>query len=145
MESSHHTVADCIFCKIISGEIPAHKVYEDAETFAFLDIKPVQPGHALVVPKDHFENIYTVPAELWARMHLVAQKLSLIVREAVNADGINIHINNEVAAGQEVMHSHIHIIPRHNDDGLEHWHGKVTDQAELEKIREKMKEELARE
>lgn len=128
----------------MAAEIPSHKVYEDAETFAILDIKPIQPGHTLVLPKDHFENIYTVPAETWARMHLIAQKLALVVKEVVNADGINIQVNNEVAAGQEIMHSHIHIIPRHNDDGLAHWPGKVTDQAELEKIRERMKEELAR-
>lgn len=132
----------CIFCKIAAGTIPSSKVYEDDETYAFLDIRPVNPGHTLVIPKDHFENIYSVPAELWARMMLTAQKLSTAVKEAVNADGINIHVNNETAAGQDVFHSHIHIIPRHNDDGFQHWHGKAIAPEEMEKVCEEVKKIL---
>lgn len=103
---------------------------------AFLNIKPIHPGHALVIPKDHFENIYTVPAETWARMNLTAQKVALAIREAVNADGMNVSTNNEPAAGQEIFHSHIHIIPRHNDDGLNHWEGKLIAPEESMKLKE---------
>ncbi len=118
------------------------KIYEDNETIAFLDANPIHPGHTLVVPKDHFENVYTVPPELWARMHLTAQKVAIAIREAVDADGINIRVNNEPAAGQDVFHSHIHIVPRHNDDGLTHWPGKKAEKDELHAVGEKIKNAL---
>jgi histidine triad (HIT) family protein len=140
---THTTASDCVFCKIASGEIPSNKIYENDEIFAFLDIRPNNPGHALVIPKDHFENIYTVPAETWARMQLAVHKLAPAIREAVNADGINIHMNNEPAAGQEVMHCHVHIIPRHNDDGFKLWHGKEISKEEMDKVRSELTRILA--
>jgi histidine triad (HIT) family protein len=120
---------DCVFCKILTGEIPALKLYEDDYTLALLDIRPTQPGHTLVIPKDHFENIYTLPAETACRMMMTVQKVSLAVKEAMNADGINLIMNNEAAAGQIIFHAHIHIIPRHNDDGLRHWGHKEYNEA----------------
>lgn len=137
-----NTPQDCVFCQIIKGEVPAVKIYEDSETLAFLNHHPVHPGHALIIPKEHFENIYTIPAELWARMNLTAQKIAIAVREAVDADGINVYMNNEHAAGQVVFHGHIHIIPRHNDDGLTHWPGKPTAENELNVIADKIKTTL---
>lgn len=134
-----NTNPDCVFCKIAEGSIPAVKLYEDSETIAFLNHHPVHPGHTLVIPKDHFENIYTVPAELWARMNLTAQKVAIAVREGVDADGINIVMNNEAPAGQVVFHCHIHIIPRHNDDGLKHWDGQNASEEELKSSAEKIK------
>lgn len=138
-----NTKQDCIFCKIADGSLPAVKIYEDSETIAFLNHSPVHPGHTLVIPKDHFENIYTIPAELWARMNLTVQKVAIAVREAVDADGINIHMNNEAPAGQVVFHGHIHIIPRHNDDGLTHWDGKVATEEELTTTAGKIKAVIA--
>jgi histidine triad (HIT) family protein len=140
-----HTSDDCIFCKIASGEIPATKVFEDDETLAFLDIQPVSEGHVLVIPKDHFENIHTVPEETWCRLFLTVKKVATAVRHAVNADGINLEMNNEAAAGQIVMHAHVHIVPRHNDDGLKHWPGKAyKSPEEAQSIAEKIKEEIGK-
>lgn len=141
--STDNEQENCIFCKIARNELPTVQIYEDADTLAFLDRGPVHPGHALVVPKDHFENIYSTPAETWCRMALTVQKVALAVKEAVNADGVNIIMNNESAAGQEVFHAHIHIIPRHNDDGLRHWpHSTYKDQTEMENIGMKAREQI---
>ena len=107
---------ECLFCKIIAGEIPSYKVYEDADTLAFLDINPNNYGHTLVIPKDHFENIYTTPDETLCKTMIVVRKLATAVRNGMDADGINVTINNESAAGQVVDHLHIHIIPRHEGD-----------------------------
>jgi histidine triad (HIT) family protein len=143
---THSTNTDqesCIFCKIVAGEISANKVYEDDETIAFLDIQPVNPGHTLVIPKDHFENIYTTPVMTWMRVQMTAQKVALAVKHATGADGINIHMNNEPAAGQVVPHTHIHIIPRYNDDGFVHWpHNVYKDEGEAKSFADKITNEL---
>jgi histidine triad (HIT) family protein len=133
---------NCIFCKIVKGEIPAHKVYEDDETLAFLDIKPVNPGHTLVIPKDHFENIYSTPDETWARMMLAAKKVALAIKNSIDPDGINIGMNNEEAAGQVIFHSHIHIMPRSKTDGLKLWPQGEYSEGEAVEVAEKIKEEL---
>jgi histidine triad (HIT) family protein len=134
----------CVFCGIVNGTIPAHKIYEDDETLAFLDISPVNKGHVLVIPKDHHENVYDMPAETWCRVMIMAQKVAIAVKNALDADGINISMNNESAAGQEIFHAHIHIIPRYNDDGLSHWpHKKYDDEGEKESVVEKIKTLLA--
>ncbi len=109
----------CIFCKIAAGEIAGVKVYEDDATLAFLDINPVNKGHMLVIPKDHFENIYSVPPELWCRIQLTTQKVAIAIKNALSADGVNLSMNNEI--GQEVPHAHIHVIPRENEDDRVHW------------------------
>lgn len=131
---------DCIFCKIVNGEIPSCAVYEDEHTFAFLDITPVAKGHTLVVPKKHVKNVFDADEKTWAQVMETARKLAPIVRDAVSADGVNVYVNNEPAAGQVVMHSHAHIIPRFANDGLELWHGKEMPQEELEKIAKKITE-----
>lgn len=115
------SMESCIFCKIVRGEIPSYKVYEDEDVLAFLDIRPVNPGHTLVIPKDHFENIYTLPDETIARLSLAIKKVAIAVKHGVDADGINLSMNNEAPAGQVIFHAHIHIIPRTNDDGLKLW------------------------
>lgn len=114
---------DCLFCKIITGEIPSQKVYEDDATLAFLDIHPVNIGHTLVVPKAHHANLYETPDEVLAQMMAVVKKLSIAVKDALHADGINIEMNNDSVAGQIIFHSHIHIVPRFPGDGFKHWHG----------------------
>lgn len=133
---------DCIFCKVIAGEIPARKVYEDSETLAFLDINPNTKGHTLVVPKDHFENIYTIPDEALCRVAITVRKVATALRNGTDADGINLIVNNETAAGQEVPHVHFHVIPRHNDDGLTHWPHVSYNEGEAEEILEKITAEL---
>jgi histidine triad (HIT) family protein len=134
---------NCIFCKIVAGDIAASKVYEDDETIAFLDIQPVNPGHVLVIPKDHFENIYTTPVMTWMRVQMTVQKVALAVKNATGADGINVHMNNEPAAGQVVPHTHVHIIPRYNDDGFVHWsHNVYKDAEEMKTFAENITNEL---
>lgn len=134
--------ADCLFCKIIRGEVGSVKIYEDDETMAFLDIHPNTRGHALVVPKDHFENVYGLPAEIAARVMLTVQKIAVALKNAIDADGINIVINNESAAGQIIWHSHTHIIPRFNEDQGYLGQKYTYIGGEMEEIAEKVKAEL---
>ncbi len=115
---------DCIFCKIVSGTIPAEKVYEDGLFIAFLDIKPLHIGHSLLIPKAHHRNLFDMPEKLLQEICPVLQKLARAIQAGTQADGINIGWNNERAAGQIVFHAHIHIMPRYNNDGYMHWGGK---------------------
>lgn len=110
-------MTDCIFCKIIGGEIPSHKVYEDENTVAFLDTNPTSKGHTLVVPKKHVETIYQASEMSYMWKTLV--KASQAVEEAFDPEGLNISQNNGEAAGQEVMHMHFHITPRYTGDEIE--------------------------
>ena len=108
---------DCLFCKIISGKIPSNKVYEDDAVLAFLDIYPASEGHTLVAPKKHFSNFTDMNAEGVASLFEVARKVTAAVEKAFSAEGSNIGINNGEAAGQEVPHVHVHVIPRKKGDG----------------------------
>ncbi len=112
---------DCLFCKIVAGEIPCHRVYEDDATMAFLDINPVKPGHALVIPKAHHPTLLETPAELAEPLLLAVQRVAAGVMAAVEAQGFNTGVNTHTAAGQLVPHVHFHVIPRHEDDGLSLW------------------------
>lgn len=129
---------DCIFCKIASGEIPAQTVYEDGEVKAFLDIEPTNPGHVLVIPKNHSTDIYSVPEADFLAVMRAVHHLTPAVKNATHADGMNVIINNEYEAGQRVFHIHVHIIPRFNADGLEHWHGKPYPDGEMDRMREEI-------
>lgn len=113
--------SDCIFCKIVAGEIPCAKVFESETCIAFLDIAPVNPGHALVLPKGHYPILTDVPVELGADLLDAMSRVSNAVMEATGADGLNLIQNNHEAAGQLVHHAHFHLIPRHEDDGLKLW------------------------
>ncbi|MFB6072116.1 MAG: HIT family protein [Halobacterium sp.] len=108
---------DCIFCRIVDGDVPARVVYEDADVLAFLDANPLAPGHTLVIPKAHHETLGDVPPESGEMMFAALHYLTPIVEDAVGADGSNVAFNNGEAAGQEVPHVHGHIIPRFEDDG----------------------------
>lgn len=112
---------DCLFCKIINGEIPCYKIYEDEDFLAFLDIHPVNLGHTLILSKQHYRNLFNLPAELLPKLGPILQKLGQAVKTGTNADGLNIGWNNESAAGQIIFHSHIHLIPRFETDGLKSW------------------------
>jgi len=108
---------DCIFCKIVAGEIPSRTVYEDDNVFAFLDVNPLAPGHTLVIPKEHYERVAELPAELSASVFSAVSSLTPRIESAVDADATTIGINNGPEAGQEVPHVHAHIIPRFEGDG----------------------------
>lgn len=105
---------DNIFAKILRGELPAFKVYEDDKTFAFLDIMPRCPGHTLVIPKAHARNIFDSTPEDFAAVARTTQKVALAIKKAFAADGITLGQANERAGGQVVFHLHMHIMPRHD-------------------------------
>lgn len=131
---------NCIFCKIVAEEIPSHKIYEDDKFIAFLDIKPVNIGHSLVVPKKHCINIFDTDAETLAGAMKVAKKIAAKLKTVTGAEGINIHMNNEESAGQAVFHTHIHVIPRYTGDGFAHWSGaRGYNPGEGEDLVEKLK------
>jgi histidine triad (HIT) family protein len=102
----------CTFCKIVAGEEPASRVYEDDRAIAFLDIRPANEGHALVVPRSHYENIHDIPEEELAHLFTVVKKIATAVKKSTEADGISVFQNNGRAAGQIVFHIHVHVIPR---------------------------------
>lgn len=134
---------DCIFCKIVAGEIPSHKVYEDEETLAFLDIRPVNHGHTLVIPKAHFRNILDIPESAWEAVSRTVRKVSIAAKEATGADGINVRSSHEPAAGQEVLHLHTHIIPRFSSDGLKHWPSKSYAEGDATNTADAIKKKLS--
>ncbi|OGG53369.1 HIT family hydrolase [Candidatus Kaiserbacteria bacterium RIFCSPHIGHO2_01_FULL_53_29] len=135
-------MSDCLFCKIIRGEIPSFKVYEDEKTLAFLDISPVNPGHTLVIPKNHSKNIFDISEEDWVSVGKAVRTLASAVEKAVGADGININMNNRPDAGQLVDHTHVHLIPRKKGDGLKLWPQKPYPEGEAESIVEKIRLEI---
>ncbi|HOZ36540.1 MAG TPA: HIT family protein [bacterium] len=137
-------MSDCIFCKIINGEIPADKVYEDEKIIAFLDISPINKGHVLVVPKEHFENLLETPDELISKIMIIAKRLGLAIKKATDAEGINIGINNGAGAGQVVFHTHIHVIPRFINDGYKLWgSNKKYELGEGDGLAQKIREQLS--
>jgi histidine triad (HIT) family protein len=136
---------DCIFCKIIKGEISAEKFYEDDDVIAFLDINPNIQGHALIVPKKHFPNLLKTPDSELAKMISKAKYLGAKIIKALEAQGFNLGVNTGEAAGQVIQHVHFHIIPRYPGDGLVHWQAKKTSPKELKKIAEKIKSTIAKE
>lgn len=116
---------DCIFCKIVAGEIPSTVLYEDEMVLAIMDIGPIVKGHALVLPKEHMDPLMDTPDAVVARLHQVAKRIAQGQMNAFGADGINIMQNNGTAAGQAVPHIHVHVIPRFEEDG-HHWNWSPT-------------------
>jgi len=129
---------ECLFCKIAKGKIPSKKIFENEKVFAFLDIKPITKGHTLVIPKNHSVNIEDIDeADLQECMKVVKQ-LAPKIMKALGADGFNLGNNNHKAAGQAVMHTHFHIIPRFKGDGLSNWENKETTQESLQESQQKI-------
>ena len=110
---------ECIFCAIAEGQIPSAKVYDDEHVFAFMDIAPATPGHLVIIPKQHYRNIFDIPAEVGSKILAVAFPLATAIREALNPDGLNLIQNNEPAGFQTVFHFHLHLIPRWEADSLQ--------------------------
>lgn len=121
---------NCIFCKIAVGEIPSATIYEDEDFRVILDIEPASKGHALILPKEHYTNLYELPDELAAKVLVVAKKVIAQMTEIVGCDGYNVLQNNGEAAGQTVFHFHTHLIPRYKDDDVTiTWnHGKLAEE-----------------
>ena len=108
---------NCIFCKIAAGEIPSNTIYEDDSFRVILDLGPATKGHALVLPKNHYSDLFEIPEDVLAEAAKVAKKVAGTMKEKLSCDGLNLVQNNGEAAGQTVMHFHLHIIPRYKDDG----------------------------
>ena len=115
---------NCIFCKIVSGEIPSYKTFEDDKMLAFLDISPATKGHTLIIPKEHHETMEDIPTEILSRVAVVAKILILQYDEKLQADGYNIIHSSKEAAQQEVDHFHLHLVPRYRDDPIDFWQSK---------------------
>jgi histidine triad (HIT) family protein len=111
------TKSDCIFCKLANGEIPTRSIYEDEDFNVILDMNPATKGHALILPKQHADNLYDLPDDVAAKILPLAKKLATKVTEALKADGFNLVQNNKECAGQTVNHFHLHLIPRYENDG----------------------------
>ena len=126
---------NCIFCKIAAGEIPSATLYEDDDFRVILDISPASKGHALIIPKEHFRNLYDLYDELASKVLVLARKMTVRLKEILGCDGYNIVQNNEEVAGQTVFHFHMHMIPRYRGDKVGiGWH--------MGELKEKDKEEI---
>lgn len=130
---------DCIFCKMVAGEIPVTKIYEDENILSFLDIGPISDGHTLLISKQHFEKLHDCPSEVLSRLASQLGKIAKAVSSAMNSDGYNVLCNNGRAAGQLVNHLHFHIIPRNTGDGLlDRWPAYKYQEGKIEKIAAKI-------
>lgn len=134
---------ECIFCAIVAGKIPSAKVYEDEHVFAFMDIAPANPGHLLVIPKQHYRNIFDMPTEVGSKIMEAAILLATAIREALNPDGLNLFQSNEAAGFQTVFHFHLHLIPRWEGDPLRlPWKPSEGNIEEISNIATKIQEAL---
>ncbi len=129
-----------IFSKIVSGEIPAMKVYEDQETLAFMDINPATRGHMLVISKAQHSDLFAIPPDMLAAVMRTVQRVALALRDTLNPDGLNIIQNNGAAAGQTVFHYHVHVIPRwEGDHAVQLWRPQQADQADLQVVADQIR------
>lgn len=132
---------NCIFCKIANGEIPSKTIYEDDEFRVILDLGPATKGHALILPRNHYANLYELPDETAAKVMLLAKKMAGQMTEKLHCDGFNLVQNNGEVAGQTVFHFHMHLIPRYKDDNQTiGWKPGEPTQEELEEIRKQIAE-----
>lgn len=134
---------DCIFCKIAAGEIPSKTIYEDEQFRVILDISPATRGHALILPKEHYPNLYEIPEETAADAMKLAKKMAVKMKEVLHCDGFNLVQNNEEAAGQTVFHFHMHLLPRYKEDGNQDkfaWNSAKLDETEIEEVYRKLTE-----
>lgn len=130
---------DCIFCKLANGEIPTRSIYEDEDFKVILDTAPATRGHALILPKEHADNLYQLPEEMTGRAFVLAKKMAASMTEILGCQGFNIVQNNGEAAGQTVFHFHIHLVPRYTDDeqGL-FWEPRHYSDEMLDEIRSRL-------
>lgn len=127
---------NCIFCKIANGEIPSKTIYEDEKFRVILDLGPATKGHALILPKEHYANLYELPEEMAGNVMKLAQKMAIQITEKLGCEGFNLVQNNGDLAGQTVYHFHLHLIPRYRADGQTiGWKPQEVSQEELEEVR----------
>ncbi len=132
--------ADCIFCKIVNGEIPCYKLYEDEHTLAFMDINPANDGHALVIPKEHSRDLYAVSEAAISAVAVTARRVAIAVETTVKPEGMNLVQCNGEAAGQSVMHFHMHVLPRTVYDDLKmNWGLSPGDKEAIEGLAERIR------
>lgn len=136
---------DCIFCSIVAGDIPSRTVHEGEHTIAFLDVNPLERGHTLVIPRDHYRTVSEMPDEVRDAVFTVAAKLTPAVEGAVDADATTVGMNNGEASGQEVPHAHVHLVPRFDDDGVGplhtlNWPRPDLDDAEFDDVADAIRE-----
>lgn len=135
---------NCIFCRIANGEINSVQIYEDADFRVILDVSPASKGHALILPKEHAKNLFELPDETAAKAIVLAKKIGAAMMQALGCQGLNFVQNNGEAAGQTVMHFHIHLIPRYDGDGaMVQWQPHQSEAKEQEALAEKIRSALA--
>lgn len=140
---THPTDGSCIFCKIVAGEIPCFKLLEDEHTIAFMDINPVNPGHALSVAKGHWPTVDVVPADVLGAVAITAQRVARAVIAVLQPVGVNLLQANGEGAGQSVPHLHVHIMPRRANDGATlNWTYKPGDKSEIAAVYDRLKAAL---
>lgn len=140
---SHPTDADCVFCKIVAGKLPCFKLLEDETTIAFMDINPVNPGHALAVAKGHWPTVDVIPPDVLANVARTAQRVAKAAVEALAPAGVNLVQANGPAAGQSVPHLHVHIMPRRTGDDVSlNWTPVPGDMKEIEAVANKLRAAL---
>lgn len=128
---------DCIFCKLANGIFPTNSIYEDEDFNVILDLAPASKGHALILPKQHADNLYELPDETAGKAFVLAKKLAKIMKEKLGCDGLNVVQNNGTIAGQTVFHFHMHLIPRYEDDGQKiAWNPKEAAAEDLTAVKE---------
>jgi histidine triad (HIT) family protein len=134
---------DCIFCKIVAGEIPSFKIFEDNATFAFMDINPANEGHALVIPKEHAADVYAVSDSAISATVKTAKKIAAAVNKTLNPEGLNLLQCNGPAAAQSVLHFHMHVLPRRNGDDLKlNWGLEAGDMDAIGQLAQRIRENL---
>lgn len=121
-------MSDCVFCKIRDKEIPSNLIYEDDIVMVILSIEPAAPGHMLVIPKNHFRDIFSTPCDILGHMNIVCKKMAVLLEEKLSAEGVNILNASGAPAQQSVFHIHYHVVPRYANDKLDLWfHGPLAD------------------
>ena len=126
---------DCVFCKIVNGDIPSNTIYENSEFKVIMDISPATKGHVLVLPKEHFKDIYDIDAETAGKLFQLAAVVARALKEVLHCDGLNIIQNNGEIAGQTVFHFHMHLIPRYEgDDVTVKWKEHSMDAEEMDQV-----------
>ena len=137
-------MGECIFCKIVNGEIPAAKIYEDELVTAFLDIAPINFGHVLVIPKEHHQSVSTVPESVAGRMLKVASRIGIVLKRRDEYDAYNLHLADGTAAGQVVMHAHMHVVPRGVEDNFRwNWRQLTYPDGKAAELAAELKEKVA--
>lgn len=135
--------SNCIFCKIANGEIPSNTLYEDDTFRVIFDLGPASRGHALILTKEHFRNIYDIDEDVLCKASKLAKKMAGVMTEVLKADGFNLMQNNEEVAGQSVFHFHMHLIPRYKGDkAIQFWKPHEADNEELAAMAEEIKKAM---